>query len=65
MDLDELRRDRLNAKKSEGNGVAIAKIEVKKVAVSKDDLITLPDGTTIVRDRGHNQSKERKSVWDD
>lgn len=65
MDLDELRRDRLNAKKSDSDGVAIAKIAVKKVAVSKDDLIMLPDGTTIVRDRGQNQSKERKSVWDD
>lgn len=59
MDLDNLRRDR-----RQSDSQAIAKINVKRVAVSKNDIIRMPDGTTVVRDRNNVIEKERKLPWD-
>lgn len=59
MDLDDLRRDR-----RQSDSQAIAKINVKRVAVSKNDIIRMPDGTTVVRDRNNVIEKERKLPWD-
>ena len=59
MDLDNLRRDR-----RQSDSQAIAKINVKQVAVSKNDIIRMPDGTTVVRDRNNVIEKERKLPWD-
>lgn len=59
MDLDDLRRDR-----RQSDSQAIAKINVKRVAVSKNDIIRMPDGTMVVRDRSNVTEKERKLPWD-
>lgn len=59
MNLDDLRRDR-----RQSDSQAIAKINVKRVAVSKNDIIRMPDGTTVVRDRSNVTEKERKLPWD-
>lgn len=61
MDLDNLRRDSSHTK---SGSQAIAQINVKRVTVSKNDIIHMPDGTTVVRDRNNTPQKERKLPWD-
>lgn len=51
LDLDSLRRDRLNSKANQSDKVAVMKIATKKVAVRPEDLVKLPDGTVIVKDK--------------
>ena len=51
-DLDELmaaRRKKKDDGEGSSKGVAIGRIDVKKVAVPASSVVKLPDGTTIVR----------------
>lgn len=48
MDWNALERRNVS---SDTTGKASFKIETKKVSVSKNDVIKLPDGTVIVKDK--------------
>jgi len=55
-DLDELMA--MRKKKSDNassDGVAIGRIDVKRVAVPASSVVKLPDGTVIVRDKKDKQ----------
>ena len=54
FDWDELRRSKSNNKSKDSQDKNVMKIATKKVAVRPEDLIKLPDGTVIVREKNRN-----------